>query len=193
MKKSIFSFIKTLLLIIFTNLLCIGISLSAVKNVDSGKITYAPEGYFFDREGNKKYLEEFEENYILLVLWASWCGDCLSEIYSLDYLAKDFKKLPFKIIALSQDYQGTDIVRDYYEKNNIRHLDIYYDKNNQLYREIGSPSLPRAYLIDKQSRIIEEYKGKVKWQDDKVRSSLLEKIDGLHELPKNSYKEKLIN
>ena len=42
----------------------------------------------------------------LLVFWATWCGSCISELPSLENLAKDFRKLPFKIIALSQDYQG---------------------------------------------------------------------------------------
>ena len=64
---------------------------------------------FFDIQGNKVYLDQYEGTNILLVFWATWCGTCVSELPSLDNLQKDFRKLPFKIIAVSQDYQGIDI------------------------------------------------------------------------------------
>ena len=68
---------------------------------------------FFDSEGNKVYLDQYEGSTILLVFWATWCGSCVGELPSLDNLQKDFRKLPFKIIAVSEDYQGIEVVKKY--------------------------------------------------------------------------------
>ena len=32
---------------------------------------------FFDSEGNKVYLDQYEGSTILLVFWATWCGPCM--------------------------------------------------------------------------------------------------------------------
>jgi thiol-disulfide isomerase/thioredoxin len=61
---------------------------------------------FYDSEGNKVFLDQFEGTTILLVFWATWCGTCVSELPSLDNLQKDFRKLPFKIISVYQSFNG---------------------------------------------------------------------------------------
>jgi len=90
---------------------------------------------FFDANGNKVYLDQYEGNTILLVFWATWCGSCVGELPSLDNLQKDFRKLPFKIIAVSEDYQGIEVVKKYFSENEIRHLEIFHDYQNNLFRK----------------------------------------------------------
>jgi thiol-disulfide isomerase/thioredoxin len=151
------------------------------------------ETNFFDGQGNKVFLDQHEDKTVLLVFWATWCGTCISELPSLDNLAKDFRKLPFKVIALSQDYHGVDVVAKYFLEHDIRHLEIFHDYQNQLFRSMSVISLPTAFLINSDGKIKKLFKGRIKWQDDNIRAILLNEINGNPEMPKNSYKSPSLN
>lgn len=150
---------------------------------------YATEAAFYDERGDKRYLEEFENNTVLLVFWATWCGTCVNEMYSLDVLAKDFRKLPFKVIALSQDFQGIEAVSEFYKNHEIRHLDAFHDYRNNVFREMKVAGLPCAFLIKPDNKVVATFKGEIKWHDDKVRDIILAAIPGTPEIPRNTYKE----
>jgi thiol-disulfide isomerase/thioredoxin len=151
------------------------------------------ETNFFDRQGNKVFLDQYEDKTVLLVFWATWCGSCISELASLENLAKDFRKLSFKIIALSQDYQGVEVVEKYFSEHDIRHLEIFHDYQNQLFRSMSVVSLPTAFLINSDGKIKKLFKGRIKWQDNEIRSILLDAIEGNPEMPKNSYQSPSLN
>ena len=148
---------------------------------------------FFDAEGNKVYVDQYEGNTILLVFWATWCGSCVSELPSLDNLQKDFRKLPFKIIAVSEDYQGIEVVKKYFSQNEIRHLEIFHDYQNNLFRSLSIVGLPTAYLINAEGKVKYIFNGIVKWHEDEVRQMILAQIDGNHVLPKNTFKSASLN
>lgn len=150
---------------------------------------YATELPFYDAEGNKRYLEEFENSTVLLVFWASWCGTCVNEMYSLDALARDFRKLPFKILAISQDFQGIDAVNNFYKKYDIRHLEPFHDYRNSMFKDMKIAGLPCAFLIKPNNKIVTTFKGEIKWHDDRIRDLILAEISGMPEMPRNTYKE----
>ncbi len=148
---------------------------------------------FFDSEGNKIYLDQYEGSTILLVFWATWCGSCVGELTSLDNLQKDFRKLPFKIIAVSEDYQGVEVVKKYFSENEIRHLEIFHDYQNKLFRALSIVGLPTAYLINAEGKIKYVFKGIVKWHDDDIRQMIFAQIEGNLQLPKNTFKSSSLN
>lgn len=148
---------------------------------------------FFDGDGNKVYLDQYEGTNILLVFWATWCGTCISGLPALDNLQKDFRKLPFKIIAVSQDYKGVEIVKNHFFAHEIRHLGIFHDHKNQLFRELSVVSLPTAFFINADGKNKFVFRGRIKWQDDDVRSMIISEIDKNLELPKNTYKFAALN
>ncbi|GAB4164875.1 MAG: TlpA disulfide reductase family protein [Rickettsiaceae bacterium] len=148
---------------------------------------------FFDANGNKLYLDQFEGGTVLLVFWATWCGTCVSELPSLDNLQKDFSKLPFKVIALSEDYQGIEAIKEHFTQHEIRHLEIFHDRQNQLFRSLEIVSLPTAYLINATGKLKLVFKGRVKWHDEEVRKMILAEIKGVNEQPKNTYKSSSLN
>lgn len=148
---------------------------------------------FFDGDGNKVYLDQYEGTNILLVFWATWCGTCISELPALDNLQKDFRKLPFKVIAVSQDYKGIEAVKDYFFAHELRHLGVFHDHKNQLFRELSVISLPTAFFINADGKNKLVFRGRIKWQDDNVRSMILSEIGENLELPKNTYKFAALN
>lgn len=148
---------------------------------------------FYDADENKHFLEEFEGKPILLVFWATWCAPCVQEIVDLDLLSKDFRKLNIQIIAVSQDYQGASIVKEFYERNEIKHLQIYYDFKNQLFKAFDIVGLPTTFIINEEGKIESIISGAINWNDEDVREMLLRFIPGNNNLPKNSHKESFVN
>lgn len=142
---------------------------------------------FFDENGEKVFLDQFENKTILLCFWASWCGPCVEEIPSLDVLQKDFRKLSFEIIAISEDFNGIKIAKDHFNKYGIRHLKLYHDYKNALFREMSVVGLPTSFLIDPDGKIKVIFRGNTKWHEESIREILLSEISGNPSMPKNSY------
>jgi len=148
---------------------------------------------FFDSQGNKVFLDQYEGSTVLLVFWATWCGSCISEMPSLDNLQKDFRKLPFKVIAVSQDYQGLKVINKHFTENEIRHLEIFHDYQNKLFRALSIVGMPTAMLINADGKMKINFKGPVKWHDDKIRAMILTEMEGNLVTPKNTYKVVSLN
>lgn len=148
---------------------------------------------FFNEQGEKIFLDKFEGQTVLLVFWATWCSSCVDEMSYLDNLQKDFRKLPFKILAVSQDYQGIKVIKDFFNKNEIRHLEISHDYQNKLFRSMGATSLPLAYLINSSGKTKIMFKGMIKWHEEKIREMILAEMDSNPEMPKNTYKAPVVN
>lgn len=148
---------------------------------------------FFDGQGNKVFLDQYEDSTVLLVFWATWCGHCVSELPSLDNLQKDFRKMSFKVIAVSQDFQGVDVVKKHFAENGIRHLEVFHDYQNQLFKSLSVVGLPTAFLINTDGKIKITFRGGTKWYDEEIRALILAEIEGNPEVPKNTYKNPSFN
>ncbi|WP_375359537.1 TlpA family protein disulfide reductase [Candidatus Tisiphia endosymbiont of Neophilaenus lineatus] len=148
---------------------------------------------FFDDKGEKYSLDNFEGKTILLVFWATWCASCIKEMPDLDVLQKDFRKLPFAILPVSQDYQGIEIIQKYYKDYDIRYLPIYHDFKNQLFKAFSIVGLPTAILINPDGKMLVSFVGTINWYDEEIRNIILSNIPGNHPEPKNSYREQTLN
>lgn len=148
---------------------------------------------FFDENDNKKFLDQFENKTVLLVFWATWCSSCTKEMPDLDILQKDFRKLPFEVVAVSQDFQGVKIVQDYFKAQEIRHLKIYHDYKNELFKAFSVAGIPTSFLINSEGKMVATFTGNINWNDNEIRSIILSHIDGNPPEPKNSYKSNSLN
>ncbi len=147
----------------------------------------------FDIDGNKHYFEEFEGKTLLVVFWATWCAPCVQEMLDLDMLQKDFRKLPFVVIPISEDYNGVSIVSKFYKDNEIRHLALYHDYRNSIFNEFKVIGMPTSFVITPDGKNVASFKGSVNWYDEEVRKILLSHIPGNPVEPKNSYKDNSLN
>lgn len=151
---------------------------------------FSTEISFYDQDNRKRFLEEYEGNVVLLVFWASWCGGCADELPKLDNLQKDFRKLPFKVIALSEDRQSPEYLQNYFMQKEIKYLEIFQDRNSKLMTDLIIAGLPTAYLIDIDGKLKAEFRGRIKWESDEVRKIIIEEFKDKPELPRNSFKHK---
>jgi thiol-disulfide isomerase/thioredoxin len=160
-------------------------SAASTAVVDSG---YAPlDVPFFDSKGEKHYLEEYDGKVFLIVFWASWCHSCLTQLDQLDNLKKDFKKIPFEILMISEDFEGPEHIKTTFSKYDIRHLVPHYDMNQSLFSSFGVQSLPSAFLVNGNGERVLNFSGEINWFENEVRKQILSFIPGAYETPRNTY------
>lgn len=126
---------------------------------------------FYDENGNEVTLKQFKGKLVLLNFWATWCTPCAMEMPSLSALQENFndKELPIKVVALSEDFKDVSAIRAFYNQNHIEFLDVYQDKRNAFFREVGIISLPTTMLIDQQGNEILRMSGYIDWNKPEVQ------------------------
>ena len=148
---------------------------------------------FYDNKHKKHYFDEMDQKTILLVFWASWLPESRELLRKLDCLAKDFRKLDFTIIALSEDYLGIEAIEEFFKQHGIRHMQMYYDYKNRIYNHIGIKSLPAFFLISARGEALIKILGSPKWDQDPIRNTLLGYIPGNPPIQKNTYDKSSLN
>ncbi|AZL15894.1 TlpA family protein disulfide reductase [Rickettsiales endosymbiont of Stachyamoeba lipophora] len=130
------------------------------------------ESSFLTAKNEQINFEKYDENVLIVHFWATWFQPSYLELQELDQLQKDYRKKPLKVIAISEDFKDLEIIKDYYKKYNIKHLEIFVDPKNALFKKMLIKSLPFSFIVDKNYNIIEILPGTVNWKDPKIRKSL---------------------
>jgi len=127
---------------------------------------------FQDGEGQGLTLERFRGRFVLLNVWATWCGPCKAEMPSLNALAVHFPDDQLAIVPLSVDLSGAALVRGYYRELALDRLPIYVDPQSQAMHALGVIGIPTTLLIDRDGREIARQIGPLQWDAPAV-------IDGI--------------
>jgi len=123
----------------------------------------APELNFVDAEGKERKLSDFRGKLVLLNLWATWCAPCVKEMPSLERLQAKRGGDRFIVLALSQDRGGLFQVRQFYEAQGLKGLEIFVDKTMASARALKAGALPTTLLIDPDGREIGRLIGAAEW------------------------------
>ena len=93
----------------------------------------APDIAFKDEKGEFWGLVRFRGKVVVAMLWATWCPICYREMPKLDRLQAELGREGIKVVALSQDEGGADVVKRYYAKRGIENLQVFYDPGHALW------------------------------------------------------------
>ena len=121
---------------------------------------------FEDEKGNQLTLENFEENLLLVNLWATWCEPCKDEMPSLELLQNHFSKDNFLVLPINLDRGPKKNAINFFQTQNINGLKIYFDDNNKIPREIKILGLPVSIFISKEGKEIARLIGPAQWDDE---------------------------
>jgi thiol-disulfide isomerase/thioredoxin len=147
---------KFYLLVVFTAIILISIYYGS-------KFFVAPEinSYsiiLLNQKGDSIPFSEFHGKVILLNFYASWCGSCLREFPSLNYIENKYRNNNFKCILITDEN---------WEKinENIITFNLFPNvfKVSQTLEKIGIFAYPTTYLIDKNGEIKHSFVGEVDW------------------------------
>ena len=140
---------------------------------------------FYNQTMEKKSLENFDNRFIVVYFWSTWCMECQGELIALNRLQKEFRKKALLVIALSEDFKAASEIDKYFTKHKIDFLDIYIDKKSSIYKGLNINHLPASYLIDFNGNVIaQSLPGVViDWDDEDIKKFLESKVNQHQLLP----------
>jgi thiol-disulfide isomerase/thioredoxin len=153
-------------LVIF--LLCGFTSTSALASSfsDHARISNPPQRMpplvFDDANGVQHSLADYRGSYVLLNVWATWCGPCVREMPSLDALQKKFEAGKLVILPLSEDRNAASLSA-FYRLHALVHLPVAVDSAGIAPSALHLRGLPTSLLVDPHGQEIARFEGDADW------------------------------
>jgi len=112
-----------------------------------------------DMEGKRVNLADFSEQPLFISFWATWCPPCRKGIPDLVELKKKYGKKGFEVVGISLDGPQTkgDVVP--FIKDYGINYPVVYGNEAVTINYGGVQSIPTAFVIDKQGKIVASYVG----------------------------------
>ncbi|NWJ53090.1 MAG: TlpA family protein disulfide reductase [Bacteroidetes bacterium] len=112
----------------------------------------APDFTTTDISGRKFSLKQLRGKYVLLNLWATWCGPCVAELPLIKKLRDDFPADQLKIISISVDNTKADLEKGI-KKYGLNWTHVFKDMSLINKYHISSV-VPLTFLIDKEGKLV---------------------------------------
>lgn len=128
----------------------------------------APATGFTGADGNPLTLADFKGKGLVVNLWATWCGPCVREMPSLDRLQKAVAEDGIKVVAVSSDRGGKDIVEAFMAKHKLNALTPYLDPAGKFARSLNGNALPRTVIVNTAGMITASYLGPAEWDEPEM-------------------------
>ncbi len=124
-------------------------------------------------------LSAYKGKPLIVNLWATWCGPCVTEMPSLVKLAADLKDQGVAVVAISEDRGGKFVVDPFLKDHAITGLPIYLDKTMSTGKALKEATiLPMTILIDADGNEVGRVKGDRDWDSPESKAEIA-KLFGL--------------
>lgn len=137
----------------------------SLGNFEPAESLEAPDGAVKVLRGGDEELTlaSFRGHGVVLNFWATWCAPCVREMPALDALHTALDDAGIEVLAVSSDFGGAEVVRQFYEANQISHLSVLTDPQSNVAQSLGVVGLPTTVLFDPQGREIGRVVGAAEW------------------------------
>lgn len=129
-----------------------------LKGYQSLKIgNAAPEIVLTDHAGNTKTLNDYPQQEVVLVFWASWCPHCMEEMPKLQEWAKNHNKTLVLAISLDDDYTAfQNAIKQFPDMLHYCDLQKWEGKIVSDYYVAATPTF---FKLDKDRKLAGKYSG----------------------------------
>ncbi len=131
-----------------------------------------PDIAFNDANGWETHLSDWRGRIVLLNLWATWCGPCKTELPSLDRLQANLGGKNFAVLAVSTDRAGPKAPADYFDREGIKHLQVYNDKTGDAAILLRAAGLPLSIVLNEKGQEIAHLFGPARWDSPELIEKL---------------------
>jgi len=121
----------------------------------------APAVTFADGAGGRHALDAFKGRYVLLNLWATWCGPCVNELPSLARLSRFAPGV--RVVAIDTGDRDTVDAAGFLKEHDASALIAYRDSDKVMMKTFTAYALPMTVLIDPSGKIIAKAEGPADW------------------------------
>ena len=124
--------------------------------------------------GRRVTLADYKDQVVLLNIWATWCEPCKVEMPSLEQLQKDVGPQGLKIVAVSIDEGGSDVVRQYARDLGLTFA-ILHDQSGRIKQIYQTTGVPESFVINREGKIEKKVIGATDW-DATVSQDLMRRL-----------------
>jgi len=121
----------------------------------------APEVAFSDAAGGRHALADYKGRYVLLNMWATWCGPCVAELPALARLKLAVPGL--KVLAVDVGRDKPEAADAFLKSHGAAALGTLVDTEITLSRQFGANVYPTTVLIDPQGKVVARAEGPATW------------------------------
>lgn len=110
---------------------------------------------FTSTEGENVDLAEMQDNPVLVVFWATWCGPCIAEVPNIISTYEKYKDAGFEVVGISldSDKSALDAFTSEYGMTWPQHFDSD-GRGNKFAMEYGISGIPANFLIGTDGKIV---------------------------------------
>ena len=126
----------------------------------------APDASFVDSGGKAVKLADFRGRYVLVNLWATWCGPCVTELPALSRLNAELPQDRMTVLPIDMlEKVDAEKLASFLAMHDAGSLPVYADRDYSVQRGFVANELPLTVLIDAEGRVIARAAGPQKWDD----------------------------
>ena len=124
---------------------------------------------FKDAEGKDIKLADFHGRYMLVNLWATWCGPCINELPELAKLQSELPQDRVTVVPVDVlERLDAGKLGDFLKMHGAGGLPVYVDSDRATQRGFVANELPLTVLIDADGHEVARAAGGQKWADPAV-------------------------
>jgi thiol-disulfide isomerase/thioredoxin len=132
----------------------------------TGTDAAAPDAAFIDGMGRMVKLADFRGRYVLLNLWATWCGPCITELPELAKLNAELPQDRMTVVPVDMlEKVDAEKLAAFLAMHDAAGLPVYMDREFSVQRGFVANELPLTVLIDAEGRVVAKAAGAQKWAD----------------------------
>src|SRR3989441_1352159 len=124
--------------------------------------------------GRVTTLADFRGTVVLLNVWATWCQPCRVEMPSLERLHRRLGGADFRVVAVSVDEQGPDVVAKFAQDLGLS-FEILHDRSGAIQAAYQTTGVPESFVIDRDGVIIKKVIGPAEW-DGPVNETVIRRL-----------------
>jgi thiol-disulfide isomerase/thioredoxin len=122
----------------------------------------APKVSFADKTGTRHALEALRGRWVLLNIWATWCGPCVNELPQLARLAHFTPGL--RVLTVNWR-EKPDAVDAFLKSHNAGTLPTFIDDTGEVMKGLKAYGLPMTVLINPKGNIVARAAGPAEWDN----------------------------
>ena len=123
---------------------------------------------FYNIKNKIVNLNKFQNSLVVINFWATWCAPCKEEMPSLDRLQVNPIFNNLKIIPINVGKEDIEKSKFFFNKLEIKNLEIYFDKNINLASKFLLRGLPTTVFINKNGEEFARIIGFVDFDDKNI-------------------------